>query len=318
MSRYREQAAAAAAAVAIRGPLRYAWLGRGNRPPRRALRDAMDAAARRAYLLACLREELYWSFYCRGRVVPARWGEAGPPSAHAGLVEAIEQANTGRAGWEPGWTVERLDGEGAIVTSRTHRAWARPAACRGTVTPRAQVSLPLPSVLPALSPGFITLIGDAGDGAGCVRVYWHVTAPGAPVLVRALTSRLNAAALPFRLKLAHHPLRFDRCDAAVLYLRVGDFSALRPALESLAAELAGWLRPLVPAFTLPLAPGVGLAEDDAGESFGVRRCMLLAEGILDAHEQRGAPPSAIAAAFARAGVDIDAPYLEPALDRHVL
>ena len=329
VSRYRDQVADALGAVAIRGPLRYAWLGRCSRPLPAALRDELDAPARRDYLLGCLREELYWSFYCRGRVVPARWGEPGPVSADPLLAREIAAANAGRGTWQSGWTVERIVAGAALVTSGRLRARLPVAACRaehGTVEPRAAVSLPMPAQLPALSPGYWTLVGPAGDEieGGVLRVYWHITRRGVPAFVHALTAGLNGQTVPFRLKVADHPLRFDRCDAAVLYLRLDDFAELRQLLASLALELASRLRPSEPAFTLALAPGVGLAEDHGtGESFGARRCGLLAEGILDAYERRAsrlaARLEAVVARFEGAGLEIDAPYLEPALTgRHVL
>ena len=329
MSAYRDQIADAIDAVTILAPLRYAWLGRRNRVPPPAVRDGLDGPARRQYLLSCVREELYWSFYCRGGVVPARWGEPQPVAADAALLSAIAGANRRRGGWEPGWRVERIDGGDAVVTSSRLRARAPKAACRpaaGAVEPGAAVSVAMPAELPELSPGFVTIVGDAGDEGedGMVRVYWHVTCRGAPAVVHALTSKLNAEAVPFSLKVADHPLRFDRCDAAVLYLRLDAFAALRPFLEALALQLAGLLRPRVPAFTLALAPGVGLAEDGrAGTSFGTGRCALVSEGILAAYERREARPAArleaVVAAFARAGVEIDAPYRNPSLmGRHVL
>jgi hypothetical protein len=165
---------------------------------------------------------------------------------------------------------------------------------------------------------------DAASSPALVRAYWNVTAAGAAAIVRALTSRLNRERAPFRMKVADHPGRFDRCDAAVLYLPGEIFQTLKEALRETAAALAGCLRPQTPAFTLELAPGVGLAEDDgAGESFGVRRCALLADGIVRAHElgieTREARLEAIAARFAEDGVRIDAPYLDPSLaGAHVL
>ena len=48
------------------------------------------------------------------------------------------------------------------------------------------------------------------------RVYWNVTSTGAPALVAEVTARLNASGSPFRLKVADHRFRLDRCDAAVL------------------------------------------------------------------------------------------------------
>ena len=78
------------------------------------------------------------------------------------------------------------------------------------------------------------------------------------------------------------------------------------------------------AATLELAPGVGLAEDGGRrESFGARRCALLADAIVRAHAhgvtEAEARLAAVAARFAEDGVRIDAPYLEPSLaGRHVL
>jgi hypothetical protein len=206
------------------------------------------------------------------------------------------------------------------VSSDGVRARVRLDACRaeGALEPGAAVSLP--AAWPAISPGYRSVNGDAGADAGVVvRVYWHVAYSGAVALVRALTAKLNAARVPFRLKVADHPSRFDRCDAAVLYVAPAVYTGVRTWLASLASESASLMCPRVPAFTLPLAAGVGVAEDAVGDSFGQRRCALLAEGILEAHERGTAAVDAVSACFARAGVDLDAPYLEPSLaGRHVL
>ena len=70
-----------------------------------------------------------------------------------------------------------------------------------------------------------------------LRVYWNVTPAGAPALMRVLTTRLNASGVPFRLKIADHPFRLDRCDAAVLYLPGASFGTLRATLLEEAAAL---------------------------------------------------------------------------------
>jgi hypothetical protein len=330
MSPYREQVAAALQAVTIRGPTRYAWLGRASRSVPVSLDDALDKAGRRRYLVACLREELYVSFYCHGRPVAARWGEPQPVAPDPGFAAALSRANSGRGSWEPGWSVERVAGEQVVVGSSRLRARIARSACRvraGVIRPGAAVSVRLPKELPEVSPGFHTVIGEApsaGSPASVVRVYWNVGATGAPALVSALTARLNRAQVPFRLKVADHPFRLDRCDAAVLYLPGPHFDAVGGTLREVADALGTYLRPAVPAFTLALADGVGLAEENGGgESFGERRCALLADGIVRCHEQAivesGARLAAIAARFAEDGVRIDAPYLEPSLaGRHVL
>jgi hypothetical protein len=307
------------------------WLGRGRRPFPPSLDAELSESERRRYLLSCLQGELYCSFYCYGRPVPARWGEPEHPLADPWLAGALSQANTGRGSWEPGWTVHCLKGEEAVVTNGRLRARVPVGDCfapSGAVRPDAAVSVRLPKELPELSPGFYTLVSEApanlASSASVVRVYWSIAGAGASKLVETLTSWLNAEGVPFRLKVADHRVRLTRCDAAVLYLPGDTFRELREILRGVAAALSARLRPQIPAFTLELAPGVGLAEDDGDrESFGERRCALLADGIVRAHEQgivqADSRLEAVAARFAEDGVLIEAPYLEPSLDgRHVL
>jgi hypothetical protein len=326
MSRYRRQVTAALEAVTIRGPTQYAWLGRRSRRLPAALDAELDATERRRFLVDGLREELYCSFYCHGRPVAARWGEPQPISPDPTLVAAMIDANTGQGGLEAGWTVERVEGDSAVVVGERLRMRVPVTACAGAVRAGAAVSVRLPRDLPAFSPGYWTVLGDTsadGSTGGDVRVYWNVTLGGAAALVGAITSELNRAGVPFRLKVADHPFRLERCDAAVLYLGAEAFREVRGPLGAMAARLAPQLRPEIPAFTLELAPGVGLAEDDSGESFGTRRCALLADGLVRAHEEGLASlddrVAAVAARFAESGVDLDAPYRAPSLaGRHVL
>jgi HopA1 effector protein family len=323
MSRYREQVEAALRAVTIRGPTQYVWLDRRSRRLPASVEAALDDGQRRRYLVLCLREELYFSFYCHGRPVAARWGGPQPVSGDPWLLDAMSRANTGRGGWDPGWSVERVDGAEAVVADPRLRVRVAVDDCDGGVRPGALVNVRRPTELAAVAPGFWTVLGDASDpasGDGDVRVYWNVTLAGAATLVGALTSRLNEAGAPFRLKLADHALRLDRCDAAVLYLDGDVFRGSRSALATVADELATRLRPEIPAFTLELAPGVGLAEDHEGESFGVRRCAPLADAIVRAHEQGvtglDERVDAVAARFAEDGIVFDAPYLDPSLEGH--
>jgi hypothetical protein len=317
INRYREQVATALDAVSIRGPTQYAWLGRRSKRLSALVNGALDDAERRRYLVSSLREELYFSFYCHGGPVVARWGESQPVSSDPRLLELISQANSGQGTWEPGWTVRRVEAEEAIVSTSRLRVRIAVADCDGEVRPGAVVRVRLPTQLPFLSPGYWTILGDAPAPslpAREVRVYWDITREGAPALVGALTSRLNGEAVPFRLKIADHPFRLDRCDAAVLYLEAGVFRQLRATLGEVATAMVAHLRPEIPVFTLELAPGVGLAEDDTGESFGVRRCALLADGIVRGHEQGltglGERIDAVATRFAEDGLTIDAPYRE--------
>jgi HopA1 effector protein family len=295
VSRYREETAAALDAVTLLGPTRYAWLGRRSRGLSPLVDAELDDGLRRRYLTACLREELYHSFYCHGAPVPARWGEPQPPRADGRLVAALSAANTGRGSWESGWAMERVDEDEVVVRGARLRVRVPAADCRGA---GAAVCLRVPSELPSVSPGFWLAVGDAPSDGMDVRVYWNVSPGGAARLVAVVTSCLNAAGVPFRLKVADHPYRFARRDAAVLYLAGNAFRERRQELVELASGLA--LRPGVPAWTLELAPGLGAAEDRDGESFGMARCGLLAEAV--------AGGEAVETRFAEDGVDVDAPY----------
>ena len=147
MSVYHEQVAAALRAVSIRGQSRYAWLGHEKRPLRTSLHSQLDEDERRRYLVACLREELYLSFYCHGRPVSARWGEPEPDFADPWLAAELSRANTGRGSWEPGWKVQGLRGEEALVTSsrlRTRVPLGDCSAPSGAIRPGAAVSIRLP------------------------------------------------------------------------------------------------------------------------------------------------------------------------------
>ena len=213
-------------------------------------------------------------------------------------MAALSAANTGHGSWENGWVVERVDGDEVVVRGGRLRVRAPAADCRGAgdaVSParpeRAARACP-----PASGSRSATLRRRRLD----VRVYWNVAAGGAPRLVAAVTGVLNAAGVPFRLKVADHPYRFARRDAAVLYLAGDVFRERRHELVVLARGLA--LRPGVPAWTLELAPGLGAAEDRDGESFGMW------PGARARRRGRGARVTAVAARFAEDGVELDAPY----------
>lgn len=180
-----------------------------------------------------------------------------------------------------------------------------------------------------MSPGFYTAFGDAEPSGAAddveVRVYFHVTASGAAPVVACCTDLLNRAGVPFVLKVLANPAGFTRCDAAVLYVRQHDFDHSREPLRAIVAACATHLRGHVPAFTKPLADGVAVGEHraDLGASFGICRCRLVAEAIVDAHERRSTELAdrieAVARRFTGIGLDLPVPYLvSRSADRYVL
>jgi hypothetical protein len=191
------------------------------------------------------------------------------------------------------------------------------------------VSVRRPKEHRAASPGHYIAVGDADRASDPdaieVRVYFNLMAVGAARLVAIATRLLNDAAVPFSLKVPDHPAGFSRCDAAVLYLRDGDFVRVRGLLRECASACASHLRGAVPPFTKRLAAGIAVGEHrpSFGASFGTSRCRLLAEGVVVAHELGATRPSdrldAVARQFAEHRLDLDMPYLVAgSADRYAL
>jgi hypothetical protein len=154
----------------------------------------------------------------------------------------------------------------------------------------AMLSIRLPKEYLNMSPGYYMAIGDNAfpqeDSDGITRIYWNLTAPGAISLIHHATSMLNRAGVPYRLKVINDPSLYIRCDAGVLYVPRNHYMTAREIIEHVYNKIADDLKSGIPAFTKPLARGIGLAEDPGkGESFGLNRCGILAEGIIRAYEQ---------------------------------
>lgn len=318
MTGHRGRLADALRAVTVT-PTSYAWFGRRSRPLPPGVLAAVGPGAARASLVEALQGELYRSFYTQGRAVPETPERPAPARPDRDFAAALSAANAGAGGWQSGWCVQTWEAETAVVALDGLAVRARGADCRTdgrAPAPGEPVSVRRPKELGAASPGFYIALGDRRPVAGDeVRVYFHVTAAGAAPLVAACTSVLNAAAVPFVLKVVDRPGGFTRCDAAVLYLHGGGFECARPSLASVAAACAPHLRPGVPAFTKALAPGIAVAEHrpELGASFGTGRCGLVAEAVVQAHELGAVGLDerleTVARRFADHGLDIDRPYL---------
>ena len=185
-------------------------------------------------------------------------------------------------------------------------------AVAGAAAPAAVL---LPKELRGLSPGFYVAPGDSGapDPDALAGLYWNVAPAGAVTLVARVTFALNGAGLPFALELRDNPARYGRGDAAVLLLARSDVPAALKLLRPLLRALGPHLAEPAPAFTKPLARGLALAEQPAGATrFGEHRCRLVAEAIVAAGAATAAERlAAVRERFAAAGLDLDAPYLQP-------
>ncbi len=304
------------------GP-RFEWFGKrpAKLPTERAAR--LPEESLRSYWDGELARTLYTHFYRHGRARPIRWLEGGDHvMARADFIERLRRAAPFGHWQDPGWRVVSVAADRAIL-ERGGLAVTAPleqiAPGKDGLAPRRSVALHRATHLAAISPGFFTLAGAApltsGSGA-LLRLYWNVTARGAPVLLERLSGALNQRGAPFRLKAANAPAGYDRADSAVLYLPQAGFENLAGLLGGVYREIAPDLGRACPVFTLALAPGLGLAEDPPGhQSFGLHRSALMADGLRRAQEGRDTAPearlAAVRASFEAAGLDWAAPHRNP-------
>ncbi|HEX8219027.1 MAG TPA: T3SS effector HopA1 family protein, partial [Chloroflexia bacterium] len=319
---YLLQVRSAVEATSISSPTAFSWFGATTRTLPPQLARAASPGTARSYLTYNLQMRLYNDFYIKGTAQPA--SNHVSQQALAGITPFVQEliaANRGTGYRQDGWLVEREE-EGEVVVSRNGSTLRVPTAlCSPPAVPGqvgAQVSIWFPKDLLGISPGYYMAVSNKplsqADEAQLVRLYWHIRAEGAARLVKLVTNLFNADELPFKLKVINDPRRFQRCDAAVLYISRADYSRAVAHVEHARAAIANEMREPVPALTRKLAPGLGLAEDpEDHESFGLHRCAMLAEGLVRAYEKGKERIEErlqeVVDRLVEAGVDIERPYL---------
>jgi hypothetical protein len=310
-------------ATVIHSTVAFSWLGlRSSVVPR--TRRLPDDVLRR-YLLAALQARLYQSFYSQGTVTPVDDDvAAGPPRGEPAFRTALSVANTGEGYWSSGWQASAVDASSLVVGRGGLMLRAGSRSCRGvggvSPEPGAPVLVHFPKEQNAESPGYYMAYGNRElpkrHDQTLIRLYLNLTPEGAIEWVRYATRLFNGLQIPFQLKVRNDPKEFRRCDTVVLYVEAERYRQVAAALEQLYPHLAPHLKKCVPVFCKRLIDGVGLAEDPSdGQSFGLHRCRILADGILRAFERQQRTTAdrlgAVVACFRDSGINLDEPFLNP-------
>ena len=282
--------------------------------------DPVDPGAVMVPLLA---QALYARCYVRRPGAPA------PPPAAPGpgddLSPLLSAANPSRERWEDGWHVRQALSNGCVVAERHGSArFLWPGEFLSPQSPGAppragsRVTRWRPRESATMQPGFFYVFGEEGwdDDVPLVRVYWNVSPEGAPALTGSVAAMLNRWGVPFRYKCLAMRSLYPRTDAAVLYLGRRSWTLASELLGPVHRANAGALGADTPLFARRLGRGVSLADDPGtGESFGMHRCRLLAEGLWSAWRagRRGTAEriAAVRDAFGREGISIEQPWLSP-------
>jgi hypothetical protein len=231
--------------------------------------------------------------------------------------EQLAEANAVPWTWQEGWTVHERPTESGPVEV-LHRSGARRFVGDDELRVEGGGALiRLPSSSASAQPGFFHISGSRDHGmseTGTVRFYWNCSLAASVPIVRQLTTRLAALDVPFHFKIVDDPQLFMRADNTVLYVPTDVVADVLPAVVATYGELGRYLRSRVPLFTRELAPGLAVAEDPGnGDSFGMHRSRLVAEGLWDASRARRTTArgrlTAVVKRFVREGVDPERPHL---------
>jgi hypothetical protein len=325
VSYFRAQLEAVVEAVEVLSPTTYAWFDRESPQLAPRIVRSMTPGTARDYLLYTLQRQLYVDFYCQGFPMPAEEDDFPAfPQGMTPFLRSLSSANAGTGCREGNWEVRTMEENALLARKDGLDVWAWTTDC--LIAPEdsfqvgTRIALCLPKEFLNMSPGFYVALGDRelrhDDSHPIVRFYWHLTPDCAASFVESVTTQLNAEDLPFRLKVLRDPSLYTRCDAGVVYTRKRDYRSISRILADVYHEVCRSLEPGIPAFTKPLAPGLGLAEDPGeGQSFGEHRCHLLAEALIATHESglRSLPERTrvVADRFERAGLDLAAVFLNP-------
>jgi HopA1 effector protein family len=255
--------------------------------------------------------------------------------ADAEHVRRLSAANRSRERWDPGWQIYQLAANGQVFVLKGDRQRAS--------TPGEYIAEQMTGLAPAvgsmvtlrvaresqiMQPGFYYMFGeiptDIWDEHTLIRFYFSCTADRIADLVHQLTGELNRYQVPYRMKALTDPAHYTRTDSMVLYCARRYFAPVAGIITSLGPAATAALKDSVPLFAKPLRQGVGVAEDPGnGQSFGMHRCRLVAEGLLDAWQQGAREPDkrleCVAARFTANRLRLERAYLGPdAVDHFVM
>jgi hypothetical protein len=291
LSRNSRQVAGIVAALTVPG---LKWFGEPVVRLPTKLRVKLTTEAAQKLTTQVLERLLYSQFYVLGGAQPFR---RAPYTIDTGIDEQafkseVIAANASNYYLDMGWKIVGKTGARFVIEQdglrvSVDREWLRDA--NGKFTTKAEigaiVSVSRAATLPRLSPGYLMVIGGRPlKSRDLLRFYWNIVPRAAPLLMKVVPEALHAVGIPFNLKTLNSPKQYARADAAVLYLRQGDACEAVDALRQCYRRLSAFMDPDIPAMTWPIAKGLGAAEDPGtGESFGMSRCRLIAEGLMEAH-----------------------------------
>ncbi|MFZ6798605.1 T3SS effector HopA1 family protein [Undibacterium sp. Di24W] len=243
------------------------------------------------------------------------------------LTVALNKANATKENWDRGWKIYQIATNGKIFVQKADRSRSAVAGAFLSETMKSHgaqtgdlVSLRVYPANSELQAAFFHSFGshlaDQFDDYSAVRLYFNIDAEAATSLLAELSSMLNKYYVPFHFKTLVDPRQYGRADAAVLYIARRYYHFVVSLLATLPVLLGARLHDPVPMFCQRIMSGIGVAEDPGtGESFGMHRCRIVAEGLVSAWEEGTQAVDdrmrAIEKRFETYNLNLEKPYLNP-------
>lgn len=244
------------------------------------------------------------------------------------FYDRLHQSNHGQGYFDSGWQVVQEEGDGTLAVTkkgltlhieRSYHLLDPQSAVVGDL-----VAIRMPKNL--MQNGFYVAVGNAGTdernqpqtNSVTVRIYFHLIAEGAVAIMDSLTQHLNDLNIPFSFKVLYSPDDYQRYDSGVLYVERSFYSTIRQVLQTVYLENQIYFKDQIPLFTKPLAPGLALAEEPnykftKQESFGMNRCQMIANGLLQSWYKGESSPkerlASILQQFSSLGIKLEYPFL---------
>ena len=317
-------------ALVITSPLSFSFAGEPHAvsPVAAPLPGYPDHPLPSNPLVRDMQNVLYNNCYARRLGDPPADGAQAVTSLYdAEFVRHLSEGNQSSARWDPNWRVYELGANGQVfIRKGEFQRSAMPGEFVSANPPGmppyvgSVVSVLVQPEATGAQPGWYFAYGDTlsdvWDEFTLLRFYFHCTLAGSTGLLRHLTSQLNRYQIPFRLKAPSAPALYNRTDAVVLYVAKRYFHVTARLVANLPGEVTSGLKDSVPLFTKAMRPGVGFAEEpNTGESFGMHRCRLTADGVFDAwlagDQSAEGRMRAVAVRFGMNNMRLDRPYQNP-------
>jgi hypothetical protein len=266
----------------------------------------------------------------RSKIVAAHWENNTFLGMDAKFYNRLKTANHGVGFYDPDWQIIGEEDDGTLKINKNRLSlyiddrhhYLQLTEIDAPVGSRVSVKMPHNLI----QNGFYIAVSNLGSfntslspaDRQIVRFYFNITADGAIALMEALTVELNLAKVPFNFKVLYNPTDYHRYDPGVLYIQRSYYSIVHLILEKIYPQHQEHFKSEIPLFTKQIAPGLAIAEEPdrkfgEAESFGLNRCQIVANALIQATNEGNSTPetklAAIVRNFDKMGISLEYPFL---------